>query len=75
MQIKVSYFEIYNERIRDLLYPDNNNLPIHEDRNRIPYVKGVTERFVSTPEEVFKVIGEGKENRKVAVTSNYPIEL
>lgn len=39
MQIKISYFEIYNERIRDLLDPTNMNLPIHEDRNRVPYVR------------------------------------
>ena len=33
------------------------------------YVKGATERFVSSPEEVFEVIEEGKSNRHVAVTS------
>ena len=67
--IKVSYFEIYNERIRDLLDVTRTNLPIHEDKNRVPYVKGVTEQFVSSPEEVFAVIDEGKNNRCVAVTS------
>ena len=45
---------------------------MHEDKNRIPYVKGVTERFVTSPEEVFEVIEEGKANRHIAVTSkNY----
>ena len=33
------------------------------------YVKGATERFVSSPEEVLEVIEEGKSNRHVAVTS------
>ena len=33
------------------------------------YVKGATERFVSSPEEVFEVIEEGKSNRHVAVTN------
>jgi kinesin family protein 5 len=32
-------------------------------------VKGATERFVSSPEEVFEVIEEGKANRHIAVTS------
>ena len=32
-------------------------------------MKGATERFVSSPEEVFEVIEEGKSNRHVAVTS------
>ena len=45
------------------------NLSVHEDKNRCPYVKGATERFVSSPEEVFEVIEEGKSNRHVAVTS------
>jgi hypothetical protein len=45
------------------------NLSVHEDKNRIPYVKGATERFVSSPDEVFEVIEEGKLNRHIAVTS------
>ncbi|CAH2001133.1 unnamed protein product [Acanthoscelides obtectus] len=48
--IKVSYFEIYMDKIRDLL-------------------DGATERFVSSPEEVFEAIEEGKSNRHIAVTS------
>jgi len=45
------------------------NLSVHEDKNRVPFVKGATERFVSSPEEVFEVIEEGKANRHIAVTS------
>lgn len=45
------------------------NLSVHEDKNRVPYVKGATERFVSSPEEVFESIEEGKSNRHIAVTS------
>ena len=45
------------------------NLAVHEDKNRVPFVKGATERFVSSPEEVFEVIEEGKSNRHIAVTS------
>lgn len=47
------------------------NLSVHEDKNRVPFVKGATERFVSSPEEVFEVIEEGKSNRHIAVTSKY----
>ncbi len=46
------------------------NLSIGEDKNHVPYVKGATERFVSTPEEVMEAIEDGKSNRHVAVTSN-----
>ncbi|CAL8289943.1 unnamed protein product [Lota lota] len=67
--IKVSYFEIYMDKIRDLLDVSKTNLAVHEDKNRVPYVKGCTERFVSSPEEVMDVIDEGKANRHVAVTN------
>uniref|UniRef100_A0A3B3UMK4 Kinesin-like protein n=1 Tax=Poecilia latipinna TaxID=48699 RepID=A0A3B3UMK4_9TELE len=45
------------------------NLSVHEDKYRVPYVKGCTERFVTSPEEVMDVIDEGKANRHVAVTN------
>uniref|UniRef100_A0A8C3HXP7 Kinesin-like protein n=1 Tax=Chrysemys picta bellii TaxID=8478 RepID=A0A8C3HXP7_CHRPI len=67
--IKVSYFEIYLDKIRDLLDVTKTNLSVHEDKNRVPYVKGCTERFVSSPEEILDVIDEGKSNRHVAVTN------
>ncbi|XP_042213042.1 kinesin heavy chain-like isoform X7 [Homarus americanus] len=67
--IKVSYFEIYMDKIRDLLDVSKVNLSVHEDKNRVPSVKGATERFVSSPEEVFEVIELGKSNRHVAVTN------
>ncbi|VVC34567.1 Kinesin motor domain, conserved site,P-loop containing nucleoside triphosphate hydrolase,Kinesin motor [Cinara cedri] len=67
--IKVSYFEIYMDKIRDLLDVSKVNLSVHEDKNRVPFVKGATERFVSSPEEVFAVIEEGKSNRHIAVTN------
>ncbi|KAM7036647.1 kinesin-1 heavy chain isoform 1-T1 [Passerculus sandwichensis] len=37
--IKVSYFEIYLDKIRDLLDVSKTNLSVHEDKNRVPYVK------------------------------------
>uniref|UniRef100_A0A671V5W0 Kinesin-like protein n=1 Tax=Sparus aurata TaxID=8175 RepID=A0A671V5W0_SPAAU len=67
--VGVSYFEIYMDKIRDLLDVTKTNLSVHEDKNRVPYVKGCTERFVSSPDEVMDVIDEGKSNRHVAVTN------
>ncbi|KAM9799090.1 kinesin heavy chain [Syngnathus typhle] len=67
--IKVSYFEIYMDKIRDLLDVTKTNLSVHEDKYRVPYVKGCTERFVTSPDEVMDVIDEGKVNRHVAVTN------
>uniref|UniRef100_A0A8C1YK96 Kinesin-like protein n=1 Tax=Cyprinus carpio TaxID=7962 RepID=A0A8C1YK96_CYPCA len=67
--MEVSYFEIYLDKIRDLLDVSKTNLAVHEDKNRVPFVKGCTERFVSSPEDVMDVIDEGKSNRHVAVTN------
>jgi len=67
--IKVSYFEIYLDKCRDLLDPSKVNLAVHEDKDHQVYVKGATERFVSSPEEVYEVLEEGKSNRHVAVTN------
>uniref|UniRef100_A0A8C2DE81 Kinesin-like protein n=1 Tax=Cyprinus carpio TaxID=7962 RepID=A0A8C2DE81_CYPCA len=67
--VGVSYFEIYLDKIRDLLDVSKTNLSVHEDKNRVPYVKGCTERFVCSPEEVMDTIDEGKSNRHVAVTN------
>ncbi|CAL8400257.1 kinesin-1 heavy chain isoform X1 [Gadus morhua] len=67
--IKVSYFEIYLDKIRDLMDVSKTNLSVHEDKNRVPYVKGASERFVCSPEEVMDAIDEGKNNRSVAVTN------
>ncbi|XP_060949586.1 kinesin-1 heavy chain-like [Limanda limanda] len=67
--IKVSYFEVYLDKIKDLLDPSKTNLSVHEDKNRVPYVKGCTERFVCSPEEVMDAIDEGKNSRHVAVTN------
>uniref|UniRef100_A0A3B3WH96 Kinesin-like protein n=1 Tax=Poecilia mexicana TaxID=48701 RepID=A0A3B3WH96_9TELE len=69
VQIAVSYFEIYLDKIRDLLDVTKTNLSVHEDKNRVPFVKGCTERFVCSPDEVMDAIDEGKNNRHVAVTN------
>uniref|UniRef100_A0AAX7VP37 Kinesin-like protein n=1 Tax=Astatotilapia calliptera TaxID=8154 RepID=A0AAX7VP37_ASTCA len=53
----------------NLLPVSKTNLSVHEDKNRVPYVKGCTERFVCSPEEVMDTIDEGKANRHVAVTN------
>ena len=46
--VRVSYMEIYMEKIRDLLAPLNDNLPIHVEKSRGVYVKGLLEIYVSS---------------------------
>ncbi|KAJ9085257.1 hypothetical protein DSO57_1015849 [Entomophthora muscae] len=67
--VNVSYMEIYMERIRDLLNPRNDNLPIHEEKNRGVYVKGLMEIYVSSIEEVYQVMRQGSSSRAVAHTN------
>ena len=67
--VRVSYMEIYMERIRDLLQPQNDNLPIHEEKSRGVYVKGLLEIYVSSVQEVYEVMRRGGTARAVAATN------
>lgn len=67
--VRVSYMEIYMERIRDLLAPQNDNLPVHEEKNRGVYVKGLLEIYVSSVQEVYEVMRRGGTARAVAATN------
>jgi kinesin family protein 5 len=67
--VRVSYMEIYMERIRDLLQPQNDNLPVHEEKSRGVYVKGLLEIYVSSVQEVYEVMRRGGLARAVAATN------
>ena len=67
--VRVSYMEIYMERIRDLLAPQNDNLPVHEEKSRGVYVKGLLEIYVSSVQEVYEVMRRGGAARATAATN------
>ncbi len=67
--VRVSYMEIYMERIRDLLMPQNDNLPVHEEKSRGVYVKGLLEIYVSSVQEVYEVMRRGGAARATAATN------
>ena len=67
--VRVSYMEIYMERIRDLLQPQNDNLPVHEEKSRGVYVKGLLEIYVSSVQEVYEVMRRGGAARATAATN------
>lgn len=67
--VRVSYMEIYMERIRDLMAPQNDNLPIHEEKGRGVYVKGLHEIYVSSVAEVYEVMRRGGLARATAATN------
>ena len=67
--VKTSYMEIYMEKIKDLLLPHNDNLPIHEDKARGVYVKGLVEPYVGSVGEVYQILERGGASRAVAATN------
>ncbi|KND01940.1 uncharacterized protein SPPG_02448 [Spizellomyces punctatus DAOM BR117] len=67
--VRVSFMEIYMEKIRDLLNPSNDNLPIHEEKTRGVYVKGLLEVFVGSIDEVYEAMRRGQSSRVVAHTN------
>ena len=67
--MKVSFLEIYNEKIRDLLDPKKVNLKIHENKEKGVYVKDMTESYVGTEDEVYGILKIGNDNRSIGVTN------
>ncbi|KAK0943211.1 hypothetical protein LTR29_005195 [Friedmanniomyces endolithicus] len=67
--VRVAYMEIYMEKIRDLLVPENDNLPIHEDAKQGVYVKGLQRVYVSDIAEVYRILEIGAQARAVASTN------
>jgi hypothetical protein len=68
--VRVSYLEIYNENVRDLLSKNpKNNLDLHEDPDRGVYVKDLSYFAVKKPSEVFDVMKIGQKNRSTGETN------
>ncbi|XP_038983599.1 kinesin-like protein KIN-7L isoform X2 [Phoenix dactylifera] len=67
--IRVSYMEIYNEEINDLLTLGNQKLPIHESLERGIFVAGLREEIVNSAEQVFELIKLGEANRHFGETN------
>ncbi|XP_024371435.1 uncharacterized protein [Physcomitrium patens] len=66
--VRVSYMEIYNEEINDLLAPDNRKLQIHESIERGIFVAGLREEIADSVEQVIAVLERGEAQRHLAET-------
>lgn len=62
--LRVSYLEIYNEVINDLLNPMGQNLRIREDAQGT-YVEGIKVEVVLSPAHALSLIASGEEHRHV----------
>ncbi|KJH45689.1 kinesin motor domain protein [Dictyocaulus viviparus] len=71
-KVEVSYMEIYNERVRDLLDPKNrsnkHHLKVREHKILGPLVDGLSVLAVNSFEQIASLIEEGNKSRTVAAT-------
>ena len=67
--VKCQYYQIYNEKIQDLLDIRKKDLAIREDKNKGIWVEDCTEAYVSCQEEMYEVFKEGSNNRTVSATN------
>jgi kinesin family member 18/19 len=69
-ELSLSYLEIYNETIRDLLVPGGSKqgLILREDSNQAVTVAGLTSHHPKDVQEVMDIIVQGNEYRTVSPT-------
>ncbi|XP_015683746.1 centromere-associated protein E, partial [Protobothrops mucrosquamatus] len=69
--LRISYMEIHNETIQDLLCSNirkKKSLVVREDINRTIYVEDLNEEVVVSPEEVMTWLKKGEKNRHYGET-------
>ncbi|KAK4835581.1 hypothetical protein QYF36_011554 [Acer negundo] len=67
--LRMSYMEIYNEDINDLLAPEHRKLQIHENLERGIYVAGLREEIVASPQQVLDLMEFGESHRHIGETN------
>ncbi|XP_053965381.1 kinesin-like protein KIF13A isoform X1 [Anastrepha ludens] len=70
-KVEVSYMEIYNEKVHDLLDPKPNkqSLKVREHNVLGPYVDGLSQLAVSSYKDIDNLMTEGNKSRTVAATN------
>ncbi|KAM8894837.1 kinesin-like protein KIF13B isoform 4-T4 [Spinachia spinachia] len=69
--VEVSYMEIYNEKVRDLLDPKGGRqtLRVREHKVLGPYVDGLSRLAVACYKDIESLMSEGNKSRTVAATN------
>uniref|UniRef100_A0A7N6B5D8 Kinesin family member 13Bb n=1 Tax=Anabas testudineus TaxID=64144 RepID=A0A7N6B5D8_ANATE len=69
--VEVSYMEIYNEKVRDLLDPKGSrqSLRVREHKVLGPYVDGLSRLAVASNKDIESLMSEGNKSRTVAATN------
>uniref|UniRef100_A0A670HT74 Kinesin family member 13B n=1 Tax=Podarcis muralis TaxID=64176 RepID=A0A670HT74_PODMU len=70
-KVEVSYMEIYNEKVRDLLDPKGSrqSLKVREHSVYGPYVDGLSKLAVACYKDIESLMSEGNKSRTVAATN------
>lgn len=68
-KVLVSFLEVYNENIRDLLSDVEEYLDLREDPIKGPVVAGITEVEAKTSQEVMQLLHQGNAKRFQAATA------
>ena len=66
--VKVSYSEIYNETVNDLIDSSKKNLEIRESANKGIFVSNLSELIVTNVEKTMQLLNKGESNRIIAET-------
>lgn len=74
---RVSYLEIYNEQINDLLCPASTmaNVRIMESKKLGVQLQGVKEEVVISPQQVYALISAGEAQRHVGSTDANKVKI
>uniref|UniRef100_A0AAR2K6W1 Kinesin family member 13Bb n=1 Tax=Pygocentrus nattereri TaxID=42514 RepID=A0AAR2K6W1_PYGNA len=69
--VEVSFMEIYNEKVRDLLDPKGSSqaLRVREHKVLGPYVDGLSRLAVTSYKDIESLMSEGNKSRTVAATN------
>ena len=67
--IRVTYLQIYNESIDDLLKPEKRHLSIREGQKKGLYVEGLSEWAVRSPNDIYALLERGAQCRTKAYTN------
>jgi kinesin family protein 13 len=68
-KVEVSYFEVYNEQVFDLLKPSKKVLKVRNHKSIGPYVEGLVTLAVNSFEMVNELMEQGFKNRTTASTA------
>ena len=66
--VKCQYYQIYNEKIQDLIDTNKTDLTIREDKNKGIWVGECTEKYVESEQEMIDFFNTGSNNRIVSST-------